>query len=115
MVIIMVRVTAKDVAGNVTVTDYDFIKDTASPALPVATLTIEGVNSGAAFAGDGVINREEIGYGTAGSNLKIGVALEDPQGTKIVSVKVNDFEVQRPITSYQGCAWRNIGSGELSD
>ena len=89
-----VRVTAQDVAGNETVTDYDFIKDTASPALPVATLTIEGVNSGAAFAGDGVINREELGYGTAGNNLEIGVALEDTQGTKIVSVKVNDFEVE---------------------
>ena len=56
-----VRVTAQDVAGNETVTDYDFIKDTASPALPVATLTIEGVNSGAAFAGDGVLNERKLG------------------------------------------------------
>ena len=30
------------------------------------------MNSGAAFAGDGVINREELGYGTAGNNLEIG-------------------------------------------
>ena len=72
---------------------------------------------GPLFAGDGVIIIErKLVHGTAGSNLKIGVALEDPQGTKIVSVKVNDFEVQGvPYHVLSKDAHGATLSGELSD
>ena len=91
-----IRVTALDIAGNTTQTDYDFTKDTASPVDPVTAITLDGVNNAAAFGdygSDGVLNRTEIGYGEGGEDLGIDIALADAAGTRVVSVKVDAYDV----------------------
>ena len=90
-----IRVTALDIAGNTAQTDYDFIKDT-SPVDPVTAITLDGVNNVAAlgdYGSDGVLNRTEIGYDTDGEDLAIDIALADAAGTRVVSVKVDAYDV----------------------
>ena len=83
----IVNVVTQDIAGNVVDTAYEFVKDTISIAEPLLDLSID-------MADDGVLNRDEIGYGTDGSDIGINISLSDPLGSKIVSVKVDDFEVE---------------------
>ena len=77
-----ISVKTMDLAGNFTTNLYTFIKDVTPPPAPLQTFTLEN-------AADGILNREEIGYGTGGKNLKIDIALKDPTLTRLVSVKID--------------------------
>ena len=89
------RMSSQDIAGNVTETDYKFVKDVASAIDPVNHISLEGVNTGLQgdLSSDGVLNRSEIGYENGGEDLDINIDLDQASGTHIVSVSVDGFDI----------------------
>lgn len=91
----IIEVITIDLAGNETLTEHTFIKDTLSPFDPINNLTVEGAgNLMSNHPVDGVLNRFEVGFDTSNKDIEIEINLIDPIGTKIVSVKVDDFELE---------------------